>query len=227
MKRLLKGILEATPFAVPIQNWASAARAKRDLIAWREAGEPTPPPHAIKQRTLTDLAERHGLRTLVETGTYLGDMVEAMRRRFDKVYSIELSAGLHARARRRFRGARNVELIHGDSAVTLGSVVKRLEGPALFWLDGHYSAGETARGEKDTPIFEELTAILSVPESGHVIVVDDARLFGVDPGYPTVQSLTDFVTSKRSGLEVVVRDDAIQITPRARVTGPVPAETNR
>src|SRR2546425_12007741 len=85
----------------------------------------------------------------VETGTYRGDMVEAMKPLFHKIYSIELSDALFAEAQRRFRLDTHVELIHGDSGKELGRVMERIHQPALFWLDGHYSAGDTARGEKD------------------------------------------------------------------------------
>ena len=41
-------------------------------------------------------------------------------------------------------------------AVTRANTTKT---PAIFWLDGHYSAGITAMGEQATPIFKELTHI--------------------------------------------------------------------
>ncbi len=92
-----------------------------------------------------------------ETGTYLGDMVEVQLHEFDKVISIELSQDLYDRARLRSRRNPNVQLHRGDGGkVWLHKVVPALKEPALFWLDGHYSHGITARGEKDCPIFEEL-----------------------------------------------------------------------
>ena len=64
-------------------------------------------------------------------------------------------------------------LIQGDSGVELGNLVGKLSGPALFWLDGHYSEGETAQGPKDTPIFEELEHIFSARRDGDVILIDE------------------------------------------------------
>lgn len=55
----------------------------------------------------------------METGTYHGDMVDAMRRSFDRIYSIELSNELHQRAAERFAGDSIVELIAGDSSIEL------------------------------------------------------------------------------------------------------------
>jgi hypothetical protein len=47
-------------------------------------GKPVLPPHAVKQRVVREYAKRHGLRLLVETETYLGGMVYAVRRIFDR-----------------------------------------------------------------------------------------------------------------------------------------------
>jgi len=196
-----------------IGKWLRARRNRRTLDEWERRGRPVPPPHIVKQRVLREYAKRYGLRILVETGTYRGDMVEAMRPVFEKIYSIELGAELFAAARKRFRRAAHVELIQGDSARELGRVLARLDQPALFWLDGHYSAGETARGEKDTPIFEELDHILGAPDVGHVIVIDDARAFGTDPAYPTIDALRRYVLARRPDARFTVLDDSIRITP--------------
>ena len=48
---------------------------------------------------------------------------------------------------------------------------------ALFWLDGHYSGGETAKGDADSPLREELEAIGRHPIKTHVIPIDDVRSF--------------------------------------------------
>lgn len=188
--------------------------AELEVAEWESAGRPVPPPHVVKQRTLRAYSEKYGLRTLVETGTFWGDMVSAMRGSFDRIYSIELSEELHANALERFKDAPNVELIHGDSAVELGRLMPRLDRPALFWLDGHYSAGVTARGEKDTPIFEELAHIFGAQDLGHVILIDDARCFGTDPEYPTIDELDAFVRASRPHVDISVEDDSIRITPR-------------
>jgi hypothetical protein len=162
---------------------------------------------------LRAIARRRGLKTLVETGTYYGAMIDALCRDFDTIYSIELSEDLHRQAVLRFANQPHVELVRGDSGQELKNLLKRIKNPSLFWLDGHYSAGVTARGEKDTPIVEELSHIFSTPDIGHVIYVDDARCFGVEPGYPTVEELGAFVKAHRPNSQIVVVDDAIRITP--------------
>ena len=185
-----------------------------EFTNWIREGKPVPPPHAIKQHVLRTFAKKYHLKILVETGTYYGQMVDALKDDFRSIYSIELSQDLYDRAVEKFKAIKHIHLICGDSGVVLRNVLERVDQPALFWLDGHYSAGDTARGKKDTPIQEELINILNAPDLGHVIIIDDARCFGTFPAYPSVKELTDFVLSKRPNLDISVQDDSIRIVPR-------------
>ncbi len=196
----------------PIAERRKAREDAAVIRSWEDRGRPVPPPHIVKQATLLELALRHDCRVLVETGTYRGDMVDAMKRRFDAIYSIELGEKLHRDAVRKFRDYAHIHLIHGDSGTELGRLMQRLDRRALFWLDGHYSGGVTAKGEKHTPIFDELDHVLRAPDLGHVIVIDDARKFGKHPEYPTLEELAEFVARLRPGANLRVDADGIQIT---------------
>lgn len=176
------------------------------------------PPHGTKRRILTEFASRNGTRTLVETGTFMGDMVERMRRSFAEVHSIELSESLYQRAKARFAGVSNVHIHQGDSAAVLPGVLATLTGPCLFWLDAHYSGGPTARAAIDTPIMEELRLIFSHAVRTHVILVDDARLFVGADGYPTLATLRDFVHTMRPDFEMTVKEDIIRLVPVSGTT---------
>ncbi len=187
------------------------ARRLIRIAIWRLSGRPVPPPHVVKQELIRRYGRIFDLRTLVETGTYLGEMVEAQRRHFEQVLSIELSPTLYQAAREKFAGANNVTLLQGDSADLIESVVARLAGPALFWLDGHYSAGITALGALATPVREELDVILR-SRHDHVILVDDARCFGTGD-YPNLDAVSKMVTELRPGWTCRVADDVIRIHP--------------
>ena len=196
-----------------LRNSRVKKKQQREFAEWEKNGQPLPPPHLVKQRTIRTQAEHFGTKVLVETGTFLGDMLEAMKDRFDRLYSIELSPELHERAKRRFRNDQNIELIQGDSAVALGALVGTIDQPALFWLDGHYSDGITARGEKDTPILEELEHIFKARDQKHVIIIDDARCFVGKDGYPTLEALKEAILAKRPDARISIQDDSIIVAP--------------
>jgi hypothetical protein len=194
-----------------IQKW----KERRAVAKWERDGRPAPPPHIVKQRNIHEYRQRYGLEVLVETGTFKGDMVEAMKRDFRKLYSIELADHFHVAAVQRFYNDPHVKILHGDSGKVLSELVPQLDGPALFWLDGHYSAGNTARGDKDTPVMEELGHIFARPDFKCVILIDDARLFEgkSEQVYPSVDEVKAFVARHRPDWKVEVDTDSIRIAP--------------
>ena len=214
----MKKIITKTPLYDSLRNLVIRRRELKQLADWERNGRPIPPPHIVKQQTLKTISKRYGLKILVETGTYYGDMVEAMKDVFNQLYSIELSAELYKKAKKRFKGEKHIELICGDSGLELMNLMSKIDQPTLFWLDGHYSAGVTAKGEKDTPIYEELNHILNSTDKGHVIIIDDARCFGADPNYPSIKELCDFIKSKRANLDIVIQDDCIRVIPNQDTT---------
>jgi hypothetical protein len=179
---------------------------------WLISGKPMPPPHIVKQRAIEDYAKRFNLPTLVETGTYLGDMVYSQRKNFKSIISIELQPFFYINALRRFKKNKNIEIIQGDSADILDMLAtkKKFDFPCLFWLDGHYSAGDTALGKKETPIMEELESILGTKQN-HVILIDDARHFIGKNDYPTIEKLKEFVLGKFPKSVFSVIDDIMRI----------------
>jgi hypothetical protein len=186
-------------------------RDARILLRWILAGRPVPPPHLVKQRTVRAYAGKYHLPVFVETGTYRGDMVEAVKRDFAQVYSIELGAELHRLAQKRFESDRQVTILQGDSGEVLRGLLQRIDRPALFWLDSHYSDADTARSALITPIRSELDHILAHPLAPrHVILIDDARLFTGEDDYPTLESLNAVLA--RAGFPGCrVQDDIIRI----------------
>jgi hypothetical protein len=91
-------------------------------------------------------------------------------------------------------------------------IIKDLNEPAIFWLDGHYSSGITAKGDKICPIFEELDSIFNNKPLNHVLLIDDARLFVDEDDYPTIEKLTKYVKNKNNNYQVEVKDDIIRFT---------------
>ena len=49
----------------------------------------------------------------------------------------------------------------------------------VFFLDGHWSSGDTAKGEKDCPLIEECVGIDKTYKAKKgIVIIDDYRLFG-------------------------------------------------
>lgn len=187
--------------------------AARILREWEQQGRPLPGPGHFKQTVLLGYAQEFGLNTLIETGTYTGDTLAAMKDEFGRIDSVELNPELVRRVRERFRDEPHISVLHGDSAERLPEILADVRTPALFWLDSHYSGGITALGSQITPILGELEAILAHPVQGHVLLIDDARDFRTDNGHPTLDALRAFIADRRPELHFVVEDDIIRVTP--------------
>lgn len=171
------------------------------------------PPYLVKRAMLKAEAIRIGAVTFVETGTYMGDTPWSLRNTCKFLISIEVQPILADIARKRFRNTPQVKIVTGDSAVELKETVPKVEGPCLFWLDGHYSAGMTGRGSKDCPIYEELEAIAGFGESPFSIMIDDARCFGTDAAYPSLKDLEVAAQAHFPKHHFAVWNDVIHITP--------------
>ncbi len=181
-----------------------------DIWQWRRRGKSGPLPHTLKQRLLRHYGRRFGARILVETGTYMGDMVRAMMPSFDHIYSIELDPALYQRAAKCFRANPKVTIVGGDSAKRLPEVMAEVGSRCLVWLDSHYSGGITARGDVETPIVSELKGIFQDRKHDHIILIDDARCFVGEHDYPTIEELRTLIKSFRPEYVVEVVDDVIR-----------------
>jgi hypothetical protein len=184
---------------------------KREYKKWLKNGCPVPPPYYLKQITIKEYQERYGYEILVETGTYLGDMVEAQKKNFKKIISIELSAELSEKAKKRFRNDKHIQILNGDSGKILPGVLAGITNPAIFWLDGHYSEGITAKGEKESPIIEELNAILKYRNLNHILLIDDARSFVGKGDYPSIEELKEYIKTKNVNYQIDIKDDIIRL----------------
>jgi len=183
-----------------------------DYWYWILRGRPLRSPHLLKQKVVREYGERFGLRILVETGTYYGEMVAAMKNRFDHVYSIEFVPVLAERATRKFMRDEHVRIFCGDSRVLMPEVLALLTGPALFWLDAGYYGWVGMRTD-DQRLAAELEMILSHPYP-HLILLDDARGLTGRDGIPSVGDVKAYVESKFPQRSVAVEFDIMRITLR-------------
>jgi hypothetical protein len=192
-----------------MHRWIRPFTEWRIYVQWRLAGRPIPAPPLVKQHVLKTYQRRFRLGTLVETGTFTGETVEALRARCAGVISIELAPPLHAAAVHRFAGVPNVTLLQGDSTALLPTVLEGLNAPALFWLDGHYAGSGTA-GAGHSPLLREVETLLARAPRGDVILIDDARQLTGQDGYPALEELCALIRRARPHAEVSLADDIIR-----------------
>lgn len=112
----------------------------------------------------------------IESGSYLGNGIEnAVNAGFKHIYSIELSDKYYNICKKKFESNSNVTIIKGDSCEVLFDLIKDINEPITFWLDGHYSCDDTALGKYWTPLIQELEQIKNHSIKNHIIIIDDMR----------------------------------------------------
>lgn len=157
----------------------------------------------------------------IETGTLLGDTTWKACQVFSQIHTIELSNALYQQACARFAPHKKVHVHAGDSATVLPSILKTLQGTAIFWLDGHYSCGSTAKGEVNTPVLAELTAILEY-RCDAIVLIDDIRFFQ-KPGpekhntpsadYPDLLYVINVIKASGKQYNYVILGDTLLLYP--------------
>jgi hypothetical protein len=208
-KLIPKNILNTINFYFVNLNWK---QNEKELIKMRYRFlNSVPVPHNIKVETIKYYANRFQIKMFIETGTFLGKMIIAVKDTFKSITSIELSDAIFKRALRLFKKYPHILIKQGDSATILPIVLKTVDQPCLFWLDGHYSGGITAKADIETPIISEIKTILNHPIKNHVILVDDARLFIGSRDYPTLDQVKQLLSEFSPDFNFEVKDDIIII----------------
>ena len=112
----------------------------------------------------------------VETGSHIGEgIVKALAAGFKEVRSVDAGEKQYQYCLQRFQGNPRVRLWKGDSAYLLKDMIADIQKPVTFWLDGHYSEGDTCKCEHEHPLMFELAQIADHPVKNHLILIDDWR----------------------------------------------------
>jgi hypothetical protein len=115
----------------------------------------------------------------IETGTYHGETTFSLEPYFDKVITIEFSEKYYNSTKEKYIGNK-INFMLGDSSIVFESLLPTINDSCIFFLDGHWSSGDTGHSEKDCPLNEEITNINNLFKQNAIIIIDDYRLFGVD-----------------------------------------------
>ncbi|MBA2620032.1 MAG: hypothetical protein H0U87_02405 [Acidobacteria bacterium] len=137
----------------------------------------------VPEQIVIDLARLNDSTIFVETGTFQGDTTKWAANYFETVHTIERAESLYKRHSAELAQIKGVNPHFGDSRDILRQIVKDIgERSAIFWLDGHWSGGETAGETDECPLLGELACISNRTED--IILIDDARLFLCAPPLP-------------------------------------------
>jgi hypothetical protein len=82
----------------------------------------------------------------------------------------------------------------------------------FVWLDGHFSGEGTGKGDVMdlAPLILDRVAELDLP-AGTTIVIDDLRLFGALPGFPSLETLVRSAERALSAPHLCVGPDCLVV----------------
>jgi len=177
----------------------------------------------IPEKETEWLRSSMNLTTVVEGGTYQGGSALSLSKIFCTVYTIEKSDIMFELAKKNIGGIENIRQLRGDTREHLPTIVAE-NNNVLFWLDAHWSGGDTYGKKDECPLLDELSIIFNSSMNNFAILVDDARLFLAPPPLPhdlkNWPSIKEISESIPFGYNMIINDDVIYIVP-ALVNMPV------
>lgn len=117
----------------------------------------------------------------IETGTLNGGTIFSLEPFFNKLYTIEFSEKYYISTKNKYSGNK-INFILGNSAVVFETLLPNITDKCIFFLDGHWSGGDTGHSDKDCPLYQEITYINNLFTNEAIIIIDDCRLFGLKLG---------------------------------------------
>ncbi|MDH4164294.1 MAG: hypothetical protein OEW15_16650 [Nitrospirota bacterium] len=155
----------------------------------------------------------------VETGTFRAATAVWASSHFSHVVTIENSAPIHAEALRRYGHIGNIDFLSGNSRNILEQVSGSRPDTAIYWLDAHWSGGETYGDNDECPLLDEI-AVINRRKKEDVILIDDARLFLSPPprphkieNWPSIDAVVDALRDRSVAPYIVINDDVIVAVP--------------
>lgn len=178
----------------------------------------------VPQDLVLRLAKAFAVGTFVETGTHKGNTSAWASGHFSRVVTIEGSEHWYERTKPRLEPLGNVSMLLGHSRDVLPKVIAELTGPAIFWLDAHWSGRQTAGVNDQCPLLEEIAAVNRSAHE-HFILIDDARLFLAPPEpphdldqWPDIGAVVAALGSGAAKYVVVFEDAIIAVPSSARAS---------
>lgn len=169
------------------------------------------------------LQNTYSIKKFIETGTYYGKTAYWASRHFDSVTTIEYSEQIYKKVTQKYAHIKNIEFRFGHTTSQLKELLLILEEPAIFWLDAHWSGGETYGKDDECPLVKEIN-LINQSEIEHFILIDDARLFMAPPplphkidNWPNLSEVLITINSARDRYVVIIDDVIISVPVFAKL----------
>lgn len=157
----------------------------------------------------------YDITSFIETGTYKGGTSLWASKYFQNVHTVEFSEIIYQQAQNNLKNIKNVNAVFGDSRKFLKDLIVKNIEPSIFWLDAHWSVGDTYGEGDECPLLDELY-IINSKKNKHIILVDDARFFLTPPPrphnihfFPDIKEIIDCLDEQF----IMVFEDVIMIIP--------------
>ena len=174
----------------------------------------------VPAKLVLKLRQAFDIHYFIETGTYLGDTALWASQNFERVITIEKSDFYWGLAQEKCSNKKNVQFLLGDSREVLRELIPKLEFPAIYWLDAHWSGGQTFGQHDECALLGELESI-NRSALENFILIDDARMF-LSPPYrpysanhwPDISMIIKILTPDDTERYIVIIEDVIIAVPR-------------
>ena len=119
------------------------------------------------------LIKEFDVKTIVETGTYLGKTTNVLATLVDEVVTIEINKNYQKQAKEQCKKHENVKFLLGNSPIVLKQLLP-LKGNILFFLDAHWGPYN--------PLIDELETI-ALSGMKPIIAIHDFKVPGKNFGF--------------------------------------------
>lgn len=138
----------------------------------------------------------------VETGLYDGQTILSLHnygflKEVKNVYSIEIEEKYINDFLSKNEDLKYINFVLGDSSVEIDSIIKKhINEKFLFWLDGHFSGGQTGISNVagECPVLFELKQIKN-NKLKPTIIIDDISCSSLYGNWPNIQDIVNEVLS--------------------------------
>ena len=126
---------------------------------------------------ISNFSQLKSIQSFYESGTYYGSTTLNMQPYFKQIITVEVSLNIYNRSHNYLNSHPNIKHFNQPSEDFLKEFLILNQDEFIFFLDGHYSSGDTSLSTIDVPLLEELNHINNLYKKNGLIIIDDFNLF--------------------------------------------------